>query len=88
MLKIFTTSRFEKRLKIFIASHPDLANTVRKKMKEIAKNPFSSTLKTHKLTGYLNDCFGSKITFGSRIIFTMNNEELCFIDIGSHDQVY
>lgn len=88
MMKIFTTPRFEKRLKIFIESHPDLTNTVQKRMKEIAKNPFSATLKTHKLTGYLKDCFGSKITFGSRIIFTINNEELCFIDIGSHDQVY
>ncbi|KKQ22306.1 MAG: hypothetical protein US35_C0012G0004 [Parcubacteria group bacterium GW2011_GWA2_37_10] len=27
MLKIFTTPRFEKRLKIFIEFHPDLVNT-------------------------------------------------------------
>lgn len=87
-MKIFTTPRFEKRLHIFINSRPDLTIMVRKRMKEIANNPFSSNLKTHKLSGYLKECFASKINYGHRIIFTVNSDELCFIDIGSHDEVY
>lgn len=87
-MKIFTTPRFEKRLKVFINSHPDLSKIVHKRMKEIANNPFLSNLKTHKLSGYLKDCFGSKITYGYRIVFIVNDDELCFIDIGSHNEVY
>ena len=88
MMRIFTTPRFEKRLKIFINSRPDLSKVAQKKMKEIAKNPFSLNLKTHKLSGYLKDCFASRITYGYRIIFIVNDDELCFIDIGSHNEVY
>lgn len=88
MMKIFTTPRFEKRLQIFINSRPDLSGVAQKRMKEIANNPFSAQLKTHKLSGNLKDCFASKINYGYRIVFIINGDELCFIDIGSHDEVY
>lgn len=87
-MRIFTTPRFEKRLKVFVISHPDLSKIVHKRMKEIAYNPFSLNLKTHKLSGYLKDCFASRITYGYRIVFTVNDNELCFIDVGSHNEVY
>lgn len=87
-MRIFTTPRFEKRLSIFINSHPDLLKVARKTMKEIADNPFSLHLKTHKLSGSLRGCFASKITYGYRIIFTIKGDELCFIDVGSHDEIY
>ncbi len=88
MMRIFTTPRFEKRLHAFIKLHPDLSKITQQRMKEIASNPFSVNLKTHKLSGYLKDCFASKINYGHRIVFTVNGNELCFIDIGSHDEVY
>ncbi len=87
-MKIFTTPRFEKRLKIFISFRPDLSKVVQQRMREIASNPFSLNLKTHKLSGHLKECFASKINYGYRIVFTVNDDELCFIDIGSHDEVY
>ncbi len=87
-MRILTTPRFEKRLHIFINSRPDLSGITQKKMNEIAKNPFSANLKTHKLSGYLKDCFASKISYNHRIVFIINGDELCFIDIGSHDEVY
>lgn len=88
MRKIFTTPRFEKRLHAFIKSRPNLSKIVRQRMKEITDNPFSKNLKTHKLSGHLRECFASKIDYGHRIVFTVNDNELCFIDIGSHDEVY
>lgn len=87
-MRIFTTPRFEKRLKVFINSHPDLSKIVQKRMKEIANNHFSLNLKTHKLSGYLKDCFTSRITYNYRIVFIVDEDELCFIDIGSHNEVY
>ena len=87
-MKIFTTPRFEKRLKIFMKSRPELTQIAQQRMNEIANNPFSANLKTHKLSGYLKECFASKMNYGHRIVFTVNGDELCFIDIGSHDEVY
>jgi len=87
-MKIFTTPRFEKRLKLFLSSHPYFKNTLKEKMKMISDNPFDTSLGTHKLSGILKDCFAAKITHNYRIIFTIDKDELCFIDIGSHDQIY
>ena len=87
-MKIFTTPRFEKRLELFLNSHPDFSDILKEKMQEISNNPFAMLLNTHKLSGILKNCFSAKITHNYRIIFTINRDELCFIDIGSHDQVY
>ncbi len=87
-MKIFSTPRFEKRLKLFVNYHPDLSKIVQKIMKEIVDNPFSLNLKTHKLSGSLKDCFSSRITYHYRIVFVTDKDELCFIDIGSHDELY
>lgn len=87
-MKIFTTPRFEKRLELFLNLHPDYADILKEKMKMISKNPFAKPLSAHKLSGILKNCFAAKITHNHRIVFTINKDELCFIDIGSHDQVY
>ncbi|HDQ16659.1 MAG TPA: type II toxin-antitoxin system mRNA interferase toxin, RelE/StbE family [Candidatus Vogelbacteria bacterium] len=87
-MKIFTTPRFEKRLKVFLKFRPDLKEKVRETMNHITSNPFASNLKTHKLSGQLKRYHSSRITYEYRIIFILEEDELCFIDIGSHDKVY
>lgn len=88
MRKIARTSKFDRRLVVFVRSHPDLSDRVQEIIDKIIKNPFDRSLKTHKLSGSLRECFGANITYGYRIIFTVNGEELCFVDIGPHDKVY
>ena len=88
MRKIVTTRRFDKRLIAFVKSHPDLFGRVKRTMKGIVANPFDRQLKTHRLGGALKECLASSVTYGYRIIFSADDESICFLDIGSHDDVY
>ena len=88
MKKILTTGRFERRLVSFVKSHPDLSRRVKAAMKRIAADPFDPHLKTHKLSGPLRGCFASSVTYGYRVVFIEDDESVCFLDVGSHDEVY
>ena len=88
MRKAYTTSRFDRRLVVFLKSHPDLSEHVKVTLDRIISNPFDQGLRTHMLSGALKECFASNIAHKYRIIFLLNDEEIRFVDIGSHDEVY
>lgn len=88
MRVIFTTSRFERRLKIFTLKHPELVLKINQVMKLIASNHKHPSLKTHGLGGYLRGCYGASISYEYRIVFVIGKESVCFIDIGDHDHAY
>lgn len=46
-----------------------------------------SGFKVHALKGRLRGCFSVNITRAYRIVFVLNIDEICFIDIGDHDDV-
>jgi mRNA-degrading endonuclease YafQ of YafQ-DinJ toxin-antitoxin module len=49
------------------------------------KNPFSKTLKTHKLKGNLEDFWSFSVTYSHRVIFKfVNKNKAVFYDIGDH----
>lgn len=85
---ILTTSRFEKRLKIFTIRHPELISKVNKVMKLVASDYKHLSLKTHKLGGSLRDCYGASISYEYRVVFVIDTDSICFIDIGDHDHLY
>ena len=87
-MRIFTTRRFDRRLVSFAKSHPDLLSAVREMMVEISEDPLKPNLRTHKLSGPLKGCLAASINYEYRIVFTMDSDGVCFIDIGSHDDVY
>lgn len=86
MRRILTTTKFERRLKIFFNLHPELTKRVESVMFALASN--RSVFKVHKLAGKLKGCFAASITKAYRIVFISNLDEICFIDIGDHDDVY
>jgi len=88
MRKIFTTSRFERRLKNFVVRHPEFVSKTNQIMKLIASDYKHLSLKTHGLSGNLKGCFASSISYEYRIVFTVNVDSVCFIDIGDHDHTY
>lgn len=50
------------------------------------QNPFDPRLKTHKLSGKDKNCWAFWITDVYRIKFMfLSNEEILFLDIGTHD---
>jgi addiction module RelE/StbE family toxin len=88
MKKIFTTSRFERRLKNFTIKHPEFGSKINQIMKLIASDYKHPSLKTHGLSGNLKGCFAASISYEYRIVFTVNLDFVCFIDIGDHDHAY
>lgn len=86
MRRISTTTKFERRLKTFSNLHPELIKRVELVMTSLALG--RAAFKVHRLAGRLRGCFAASITRAHRIVFVLNIEEICFIDIGDHDDVY
>lgn len=84
MLRIIrTTAYFDKRYK-------KLSQKVKEKAKEKEKifriNPFDARLRTHKLHGKEKDFWAFWIDYIYRIKFVfLNEEEVLFLDAGTHD---
>jgi len=56
------------------------------KIKIFRENPFTPQLRTHPLTGEEKECWAFWVDFTYRIKFIfLNDEEVLFLDIGTHD---
>lgn len=52
-------------------------------------DPFHPQLKTHKLSGKLQELWSFSVEYDVRVIFHfVDNEHVIFENIGSHDEVY
>jgi mRNA-degrading endonuclease YafQ of YafQ-DinJ toxin-antitoxin module len=88
MRRILTTSRFDRRLELFLRRHPELVAETRRIMNVLTADKYPTGLKLHKLGGILKGCLGASISYEYRIIFILDADAICFIDIGTHDEVY
>jgi len=80
---IFTHPRFDKNYKRLPKKIKDRA---RAKEKIFRENPFHPLLGTHKLSGKEKECWAFDIDFHYRIKFIfLSEEEVLFLDIGTHD---
>jgi len=82
-MKIKISLQFEKKYK-------KLSKRIREKAKEkeaiFRKNPFNPQLKAHKLSGKNKECWAFWINYSYRIKFIfLSNEEILFLDIGTHE---
>ena len=81
--KFYFTRDFKKDLNKFSAKDKKL---VKKRLEIFLSDPFSTTLKTHKLSGKLDGYFSFSITCHYRVLFRFEDKETVeFIDIGTHD---
>ncbi len=88
MRRVFFTSRFEKKLKIFHSRHPEFSAALEAAVMAIAKNPRAAQLHTHSLNGVLSDYFAARLSRDYRIVFALEPGRVIFLDIGTHDDVY
>ncbi len=76
---------FQKRIK----SNVDLEARFWQKLEQFTIDPFEPSLKTHKLSGKLNDFWSFTIDYDERVLFYFTEDgKAVFVDIGNHDQVY
>lgn len=56
-----------------------------RKINLFIKNPHSTPLKTHKLSGKLQNYWSFSIEYNSRVLYKpTSNEQVEFVDIGTH----
>ena len=83
MIEIYFSPRFRKSINKMPLEVIE-ALTVKQSLFVI--NPFHSTLKTHKLTGKLNQYYSFSVTHSYRIIFEfLNKNKAVFVNIGTHE---
>ncbi|KJU85683.1 plasmid stabilization system protein, partial [Candidatus Magnetobacterium bavaricum] len=54
----------------------------------LRQDPFSPSLKTHPLSGFLKGLYSCSLTHNIRIVFKINNDIVHLVNIGTHDEVY
>ncbi|QWR77926.1 type II toxin-antitoxin system RelE/ParE family toxin [Candidatus Magnetomonas plexicatena] len=67
---------------------PPLTAKLSKTLETLRDNPFTPSLKTHKLFGNLSDRYACSLTEDIRITFKLSDDTVHLLNIGSHDIVY
>ncbi|CCQ51250.1 type II toxin-antitoxin system YafQ family toxin [Crocosphaera watsonii] len=94
MRELVWSPNFIRQLKRLVRQNPSIKQTVEQTLERLSNNPFSPSLKTHKLKGKLANKWSCSIDYSNRIIFQfidnyeLKTEEIVLLAIGSHDEVY
>jgi mRNA-degrading endonuclease YafQ of YafQ-DinJ toxin-antitoxin module len=89
MIAITESPKFIRAYKKNIKNNPKLRDRYREKVGLFIKNPFDSSLQTHKLSGILKNSWAFSITSDLRIVFSfLNADVVLFEDFGTHNEVY
>ena len=90
MFKLIFTESYLKKEKTFLEKHNESIDKYKKILKLLELNPNHPSLKLHKLQGKFKDKYAVSLTYSYRIIlsFTVIENEILLIDIGSHEEVY
>lgn len=81
-MKIFYTKKFEREYKKLTDNLKDKAES---KEKIFRKNPFDQKLKTHKLSGELNNLWSYSVDLKYRVVFEFYEDNVIFHSVGNHD---
>ncbi|GCL39800.1 type II toxin-antitoxin system YafQ family toxin [Sphaerospermopsis sp. FACHB-1094] len=93
-MEVVWSSGFKRSFKKIIKKNPQLKNKIIDVLQLLADDPFTPSLKSHKLGGDLAGFWSCSVTYDCRIIFNLSEDEqllemvILLIDIGSHDEVY
>ena len=93
-MKLVAHKSFKRAFKKLIKKNPQLQSKVLGILDLLEDDPFTPSLKSHKLTGDLDGYWSCSVNYDCRIIFTFSQDEeseetlIILVDIGSHDEVY
>lgn len=93
-MNLVAQKRFKKAFKRLIKKNPQLKDKILETLDLLENDPFTPSLKSHKLTGNLANCWSCSVSYDCRIIFTFSKDidsddmVIILVDIGSHDEVY
>lgn len=85
---------FKRAFKRLVKKNPRLQTDILAALNLLANNPFTPSLKSHKLTGKLDGLWSCSVTYNCRIAYAFKKDEITgddliiLVDIGTHDEVY
>ncbi len=89
MTEIVPSSAFRKAFKKKIRGNKNLEARFRNRIVIFRENPFDPKLRTHRLSGQLQGLWSFSIDYNTRVIFSfLEPNQVLFVDIGSHEEVY
>lgn len=88
MRKVIIPVQFERELKKFLKKRPEFSPKIKMVINTLAQDPFSKKVQAHKLKGYLKNKWAASIFWNYRVIYSFSEDDISFLDIGSHDDVY
>ncbi len=66
-----------------------LANRIEKQIALFEENPKHPSLRTHKLSGTMDNMWSISITMSIRMVYVLlDRNSVIFVKIGTHDEVY
>ena len=88
-IEIGVSSSFRRAFKKRINPDQGLERLFWKKLEVFCTNPYDLSLKTHKLSGDLEELWSFSINYEIRVIFKfISKNRVLLIDIGTHEEVY
>ena len=89
MIEVSFSSSFLRAYKKSIKGKPELEKVFLEKLNFFIENPFNPQLKTHKLSGKLENIWSFSITYEIRVTFSFVRSDLAlFENFGTHYSVY
>ena len=89
MTQIFFSPSFKRALKKRVAGRKGLEEKFWRRVEIFTGNPFDPRLRTHKLSGKLQELWSFTVEYDVRVIFYfLPQNRVMFEDIGTHDEVY
>ncbi|MFC2131922.1 type II toxin-antitoxin system YafQ family toxin [Bacteroidota bacterium] len=88
-MEISFSNSFKRAFKKKIKGNQSLEDKFWDRIEIFKENPFDDRLKTHKLSGKLNELHSFSVAFDLRVIFSFfEKDKAIFLNIGSHEEVY
>ena len=89
MTAVAFSSSFKRAFKKRIEGRKALEAKFWKRVAMFKENPHDARLRTHKLSGDLQEFWSFSVEYDARVVFQfVGSKRAVFEDIGSHDEVY
>jgi mRNA-degrading endonuclease YafQ of YafQ-DinJ toxin-antitoxin module len=89
MIEVSFSSAFKRAFKKRIKGNANIEARFWQKLQQFTVDPFEPSLRTHKLSGKVQDLWSFSIAYNTRVLFYFTDDgNAVFVDIDSHDEVY
>ncbi|WP_310486826.1 type II toxin-antitoxin system mRNA interferase toxin, RelE/StbE family [Chamaesiphon sp. VAR_69_metabat_338] len=93
-MQVVWSSGFTRSFKKITKRNPQLRDRITEVLILLAEDPFTPSLKSHKLAGNLDGLWSCSVAYDCRIIFEFSEEDdvlevfILLVNVGNHDEVY